>query len=501
MSTHRIVDTTERTLANTNAEVLYDLNHAETTREVFKQTWWWLATTAIVVMFTIVPSVIMTITMDRIEFAEALLISLGVHSIAGLTELLIHRMFSVINESGLSYYIRGVQFFMDENPLEQYLTERKLRHGAREAGVQKRRGQMASYPLVWFVLILCSFTVRVAPDVLGAGLISQTIPFRVITAIYTDSSTEDNPLFNAPDFGYLSQDDMFLRGNCMWSRGGIEDRIDSYGFVIWQYCIDIHTEKLNADIPSRTLNGSLNGEQIYATFHIEAITKDIFSEAWEPFSNKMHSQLMFERLLGERNECMDEKCVNEYRSPESILTYRLLKAVGVIERPLENDKHARTKLLEATGQVKQRLTTSARAAFIVLVVTVKLFALLQAVSQGEESRTIKLARAVGELRGTPRTCFETAVSITHGYEHVSKHWSARQDCACFLIWNEDDEVSADEVLDRAPEGFIPIRNKEGDLVFSVSGRNKVICGTTDCAHFGYTGQSSSVSGLVAGACC
>lgn len=68
----------------------------------------------------------------------------------------------------------------------------------------------------------------------------------------------------------------------------------------------------------------------------------------------------------------------------------------------------------------QRLTTFIRAAFIMLVLTVKSFIPLQVVSQGEESRTINLARAFGEQKGTSGTCFEISVSITHGYEVVCK---------------------------------------------------------------------------------
>lgn len=486
--------------------ILYDISEDQNQKCIRKQIWWWIGITIFVCACTILPGCILTIRMDGVEFAEALLISFGVRAIAELTQLLIERLFAFINEGGLTYYVRGAHFFITENPLEQYLTERKLRHHSREAGLVVRKGHLASFPLVWLALILCSSIVSVAPELLGAALISQTVSSRKEISTEVAGSDPRDPLFMAPDLcGGKGKEHLTLRGNCVYMRSGIEHPDDRFGFIVWQYCVDILHSSNETDIPSRTLHGNMQmstgpARSVYARFHLEAVTEKVFTEKWVPFNNHSDAQVHFQRVLQEKNECNTEDCVNYYRGDSMILTYRLLEKVGVIERKLKGDADSVRLLQTATGIVQQRLTRSARSSFIVLVVAVKIFVLMQAISQEEESKSVQLRRAIGELLKQAGTSFTTAIALPKLKYGISKFWSRGSNAKCYVVWDESVHLSLNEALEAAPVGFSPDRNENGNTVVARKGQHKFIQGAILRAHHGYGGEAADVSGLSANVC-
>lgn len=493
--------------------IFYALKNVRESDYVRNQAKWWVLITILMLCATIIPAGILSAkNRDIIEIAEGFLISIGIRAIASFSKLIIENMFKIINESKLSYYVRGCKFFNDESPLEQYMAERSLRHQARASGIEKRRNQMASHPTLWFILIVCSFLVRLTPDVLGAGLIAQTFPKR-----YPEmTSTIDNTFLWIPDLipegNDTTQEHLTLRGNCVWTRKATPSSMeigegngpeDSYGFTIWQYCVDIIRYHDN-DLEQRTLTGNLfpndndtecpKQPHFDARFHLELITKDFFTESWVPFESKSVSQQYMNELLDEvisngKNICKGaEECVNRYPTVDEKITYLLLNNTRMKKRSLatlSGDNGSRKSVLNAVGQVKHRLTSATRVAFILLVVSVALFSLIHGISNSREVNHILLHRAIAEVRNEPGVSFDTAIAMPK--TDVLRRWVLDKRITCYI--EVDDKL---DVKENKPSSFIPDEGVDGNPVVVVVEGKQLVKGTIKVSRYSFTSNNESV---------
>lgn len=484
-----------------NAELHFSDRALTRSRSITRQIPWWTFITVIILSATLLPAIFLSIDAnDWVEVAEGLLISLGLRAIANLSRLVIIRMFNVINVSRRGFVVRGRNFFIEDNPLEQFMAERYFVHDAHDRKVRERKDQMASYPIVWTVLIICCLLVRIAPDLLGASLISQNISVRV----------PHQREIIAPDLGAPNRTGLALRGNCVWNRGGDKKQDDTFGYVIYQYCIDVLINSTEIDKPARTLNGTLGNDDIHVVFHIEAITEDIFAEDWEPFTDRDKAQQVLDDILanGTKLTCHTETCRRDYRTQPDILTYLLLMEVGITPRTLVGDDDALEKLKnQSKGKVAQRLKPVTRASFIVLVVAVNLFLLLSSISSKDESTRISLYRAMAEIQQLsdgPNVscdddfsgeCFVTAIAMDPP-SNMNRYWSVNNDVPCYLVMNTKTSVE-DEQRDSQMR-FEVVRDEERSPIEIVMGKKKMVKIRADCAHFGYTGEPSTVENLPPG---
>lgn len=476
---------------STNVKIFHNLNDVERYQSLNKQVKYWILTTLLLVLITVVPAAILISTVDLVEAAEAFLISIGMRSITALSKLIIEHIFRVINQRSMGYEVNGCEFFTTESPLEQYMAEHSSRHNARKKGVRKRQGEMGTHFGVWIILILCRLTVTIAPDLLGAGLISQTIQKRV-------AFSDENIMI--PDFGTptnkTSSDNLIMRGNCVYSYGGtdVTSGTNSFGYVIFQLCLDIKNES-RIDDPTRTLIGKIDNRTVHAIFHLELITKDKFSESWEPFHNISEAQLLMDEISKEENICNSEECVSNYRQEDDKFIYRVLKKAGEIkrsERKFKGDKEAEEAMRNAIGIVMHRLTSATRASFIVLIVIVTILGFLHSISRPKEATHVKLRRAIGELLGERGVCFDTAIALPGMDEDVSKHWSKIIHVGAYLLKSENDCEAQNNI-----EGFVAEKDEEGLPITVKQGKHTLIKGHVDCAHYGYLGTPSGVSNTVA----
>lgn len=473
-------------------EIVFSPCAVQISKGIYQQTYWWIFVTLLVLAATVIPSILLARGVDVIELQENLLISFGIRATAALSSVFIDKMFKVINQSNLTFPIRGKEFFTVDNPLHQFMSERSILAIGRKAGIRPRRDQMASHKFVWLILILCSFIVKVCPDFLGASLISQNVPQRVADREIINLK---NDTILAPDFGVGDRTMMTRRGNCNYYRAGKTNQRsglitkDRFGFLIFQYCVDILVED-RVLLPSRTLVGRLGNKDIQARFHIEAITESVFSEDWVPFSNKTHAQGVLDELLSQENICPSEECVQQFQGDFNVLIYRILDRVGLLQRRLVGDDESFEKLSSAQGKVVQRLSPSTKASFSVLVGAVVLFSLFSAVSNNSECTTVRLQRAIGELRKTPGISFATAVALhprDDGDDNL--RWSKMKGTECYVLYPLDQDWN--DVKAALPGTMEVVLIDE-----EVNEDHKVAKILADVAHLGILGDSSDVRDLV-----
>lgn len=477
----------------TKLNIFHKLNDVERYQSLDKQVKYWIFTTLLILLITVIPAAILISSVDVVEAAEAFLISIGIRSITALSKLIIEHIFKVINQRNMGYEVNGCEFFTVESPLEQYMAEHSFRHNARKKSVRKRQGEMGTHFRVWIILIICRFTVMMAPDLLGAGLISQTIQKKI-------TFSDENMMI--PDFGTPKNEtshNLPMRGNCVYSYGGpdvtrVTNRTNSFGYVIFQLCLDIKNES-SIDDPTRTLIGKINNRTVHAIFHLEVFTNEKISEDWEPFHNISEAQILMDEISKEENVCTSGECIKDYRQDDDRFIYRVLQRAGEIkrsERILKGDKKAEEYMRDAIGIVVHRLTSATRASFIVLIVTVTVFGLLHSISSPKEAIHVKLRRAIGELLGERGVCFDTAIALPAIDEDVSKHWSRIKNVEAYLLKSGNACETENGI-----EGFVPEVDHEGLPIIVKQGKHTLIKGRLDCAHYGYVGEPSDVSNTVA----
>eukprot|EP00178_Gracilaria_changii_P023184 TRINITY_DN69_c0_g5_i1.p1 TRINITY_DN69_c0_g5~~TRINITY_DN69_c0_g5_i1.p1 ORF type:complete len:308 (+),score=35.64 TRINITY_DN69_c0_g5_i1:945-1868(+) len=274
----------------------------------------------------------------------------------------------------------------------------------------------------------------------------------------------------APDFGLGNSSGLKFRGNCVWTRigdngqpaDGARDRREvdrRFGFIIWQYCVDLFRDQ-ESDSEFRTLRGTdLNGENVTAVFHIEVITEEVFTEEWEPFSDKTRAQSVFESVLDERVECENEICMKNYRTKDMRIIYGLLSRVGMHPRDLRGDDKSLEKLRRSTGRVVARLPSTTRTSFLVLIIAVNVIFLAQSLSTNEEEvEHIALLRAIGELKNVSGASQFTAIALPR--MDMTRRWASSY-VECFVVGS--DSCSADELLEKVM-GAKGVPDENGDLV-------------------------------------
>lgn len=460
-------------LVKRSLNLFYSSSDVNDYHNFHNQVKYWIAITLLILTVTFIPAGCLSVLNgDIVEVAEGFLISLGIRAITAFSKLLIDNIFKIINESKLTYHVRGCKFFTEESPFEQYIAERSLRNEGRIEGVAERNNQVASNSFVWIILIICSGLVRFAPDVLAAGLISQTVPTRV-----PEKLNLTVPDLAAP----TGQENLTLRGNCVWNRAGFDltekNKIDSFGFLIFQYCVDILKES-EIDDPTRTLVGNLTfyneankqneTRQIHARFHLELFTKDFITEKWEPFEDPEAAQRVLDDLLKEENKCLTETCIEKYRQADDVLTYRLLTKVGLSDRrtTLKGDDESKELLEKAVGRVKHRLTPGTKAAFIVLIVTVVLFSFFHSISTSTEATHVLLYRAIGEIRNIPGSSFQTAIALPKACEDISRCWTREKEIPCLIQVGDEEDLDA-----FSPESFtIDKDESDNPYTFEINGK-------------------------------
>lgn len=481
----------DRTTNNAQpCKALLELNPTKVSKEeaILNQIKWWIAVTLFIVLITLLPAFFLARGVQHWdEIGDSIVIALGVRTVALLSKLIIKRLFDFINEGSLPYDVRGDSFFTDDNPLHQLFAERKIRDLARRKNIRERPHQMASHPKVWLALILLSYIVRLAPDILGASLVVQ-------------NEEERRPVrqtvITAPDFGFGQSGKLIPRGNCVWTRAGPQfnsgsSRRNHFGYIVWQYCVDLfRDDKVDSEV--RTLVGKeANGTMVRGVFHIEVITEEVFTESWEPFSNKMRAQKVFQSVLSEENKCPDEACMRDYRTDDMRIIYRLLQKVGMHERDLKGDEKNLEKLRLSTGSVISRLDPTTRTAFIVLIATVNVIFLVQSVSNTEEAEVVCLHRAVGQLQKLPGSSFDTAIVLAQ--PDLTRRWSTVRGVTCFLV--ADEKYTVLEIMESFSEVNAVLDEDRSFDSFTRNGKRFVKV-TMDCSSLGWGTEGDNVDNSV-----
>ncbi|CAN8063214.1 unnamed protein product [Agarophyton chilense] len=424
---------------------------------------WWCLVTGCIALITLVPGYFLAREVQNwIEIFDSFVITFGVRTLALLSKLIIEKLFKFLNEGKLVYVISGGNFFTNDNPLIQYLWERRIRNAGRARKVRDRAHQLASHKQAWLVLIVLSYIARLAPDMLGASLVAQNDPFRIVEPI-------ENVV--APDLGFGYTSGLQFRGNCVWARVGSTGTLvvgarerrkmdKRFGYIIWQYCVDLFRGD-EIEMKYRTLKGKdQNGEEVQAVFHIEVITEDIFTEEWEPFSNMSHAQKVFKTVLSSTNECPNEFCIKNYRTEDMRIVYGLLQKVGMHERELNGDDESLEKLRVSTGRIIARLPQTTRTSFLVLIVAVNVVVLAQSASNAEEEvEHIALFRAIGELMNIPGASHFTAIALPRA--NMARRWMKCPRESCFVVGR--DSCSSGELLEKFPEACA-VHDEEGHIV-------------------------------------
>lgn len=456
-----------------------ELNPGKVSKEyaILNQVKWWIAVTVFIVLITLLPAFFLARGVQHwAEIGDSIVIALGVRTVALLSKLIIKRLFNFINESSLPYDVRGDTFFTDDNPLQQLFAERRIRDQARRRNIHERAHQMASHRKVWLALIVLSYIVRLAPDILGASLVVQNVEERRPSLQRT---------ITAPDFGFGHSGPLKTRGNCVWTRAGSHSMHKSsnknrFGFVIWQYCVDLYRDD-EVDSEIRTLVGKdMNNKTVRGVFHIEVIIEEAFTESWEPFSNRTRAQDVFQEVLDEKNQCPDEACMRDYRTEDMRIIYRLLQRVGMHRRELKGDDESLEKLRVSTGYVISRLEPTTRTAFIVLIATVNLIFLVQSISNTEEAQVVCLHRAIGQLQMIPGSSFDTAIVLAQ--PDLTRRWSTVKGVKCFLV--ADEKYTVPEILESYSETNA-VLDQERSFDSYVRNGKRFVRVIIDCSNLGW----------------